>query len=286
MDLSIIVINWNTRDLLYSCLTSILHATLDHRVESEVIVIDNNSSDGSQEMVRTKFKGVRLIESKENMGYCRAANLGVRQSEGRYVLTSNSDIEFKEGHLSGIVSFMDENPDIGAVGPRLVNSDGSIQHSCRNFPSFFNAMVHAFAGIFFPNNRFSRKYKMMDFDHNKTSRVDWVSGACMLFRREAFERVSGFDERYFMYVEDMDICYAINVAGYSVYYYPDVTALHIIGQSSKRAGYRMISEFQKSIFRFYRKRYSGGFMILSIPLIFLGLVVRGAILLLINIFKR
>ncbi|MCL5986637.1 MAG: glycosyltransferase family 2 protein [Actinobacteria bacterium] len=286
MDLSIIVINWNTRDLLYNCLRSVFFEIGNHGIEFEVLVVDNGSSDGSQEMVRTEFKGVKLIESRENMGYCRAANLGVQQSKGRHVLIANSDIEFKEGHLSRVVSFMDDNPGVGAVGPRLINSDGSIQHSCRNFPSFVDATVHAFAGIFFPSNRFSRRYEMMDFDHDKISRVGWVSGACILFRREAFEGVSGFDERYFMYVEDMDICYSLNAAGYSIYYYPDITALHMIGQSSKRASYRMISEFQKSIFKFYRKRYSGSFMVFIIPFIFLGLMVRAAVLLLINIFKR
>ena len=286
MDLSIIVINWNTRDLLDNCLRSVFSHIGNHDIEFEVLVVDNSSSDGSQEMVMAKFKEARLIESEENMGYCRAANLGVRRSRGHYVLISNSDIELKDGHLSSIVSFMNDNPVIGVVGPSLINIDGSIQYSCRNFPSFFNATVHAFASIFFPNNRFSRKYKMADFDHKKISVVDWVSGACILFRKEAFEKVNGFDERYFMYVEDMDICYSLNAAGYSVYYYPGVTALHIVGQSSKRASYRMISEFQKSIFRFYRKRYSGSFMIMSIPFIFLGLLVRGALLLLINLFKR
>ncbi|MDI6821507.1 MAG: glycosyltransferase family 2 protein [Actinomycetota bacterium] len=282
LDLSIAVISWNTKDLLKDCLTSIF----EKGCPFEVIVVDNNSTDGSVEMVKKEFPEVRLIQNPINIGYAKACNQAIEASRGKYIFLLNSDTRVFPKASDRLVEFMENHEDVGVVGPLLLNPNGSIQYSCRNFPSFGEAMVHAFFGVIFPSNPISRKYKMADWDHKSERVVDWVSGAAICLRRKALEDVGFFDEGYFMYVEDLDLCYRMWKKGWRVYFTPDARVVHYIAESSKRQSMPMIIEFQKSMYRFYSKRYGNSWKRYLKLLVALGLCLRGCLLVCINFLRR
>ncbi len=253
MKVAPVIVNYNTREDLRRCLRS-----LEERLgRLPVVVVDNGSTDGSREMVREEFPWVEVAENPGNPGYASACNLGISMTEEPYVFILNSDVEFIEGGLEGIVAYMDQNPRVGALGPLVLNGDGSFQMSCRRFPSMLENVVHGFLGELWPENPFTRSYQMKGLDREGPCEVDWVSGAAMLLRREAAERVGGFDEAYFMYVEDVDICWRLRRAGYTVAFHPGFRLVHHIGRTSSQQSTRMLYEHHRSMFIFFRRRYPG-----------------------------
>jgi len=248
----------------------------DGTVDFEVIVVDNGSSDGSADMVRERFAEVRLIANDSNVGFARAQNQAFASSTGRYVLLMNPDSFLPDSDaLAKIVRYLDRERSVAILGLRVLNPDGSLQFSARRFPTFGAALFrHTILGRLFPKNRFVREYVMADWDHSEPREVDWVSGCAMVIRRAALELIGPLDERFYMYCEDVDICYRARKKGLSVRYYPSVTCVHRIGGASDQDPYRMIYHFHRSMFRFYLKHYARGARILLLPLVIVGLALR------------
>ncbi len=267
-----VVVNKNTRKMLRECLLSLLSQDVEGGIA--IWVVDNGSRDGSPEMVLADFPQVNLLWNDENVGYARACNEGIALTEEPFILVMNADTILSQNTASIIVSFFETHPDAAVVGPRLLNTDGTLQFSCREFPSIAQAAGHAFIGLLSEKNPWTRKYKKREWDHLSEREVDWVSGAFMGLRREALEQVGGFDEKYFMYVEDVDLCWMLRQKGWEVWYIPFGDVIHHIGQSSKLATTRMTYHHHRSMFRFYRKTYSGPLKPFMSSLIFLGLVAR------------
>ena len=254
-DLSVCIVNWNTRRDLEQALTSILNS--DPGLSLEVVVLDNGSQDGSAPMVRDRFPSVAVVESRENLGFPRGYNRAAQQADGRHLLMLNPDTVVQEGALQRLVAFLDSHPEAGAAGPRLLNPDGSLQFSCRRFPKPMAAILrNTLLGRFAPGNRFTRGYLMADWDHTNARQVDWVSGAAMCIRREAWEETGGFDEGFFMYAEDIDWCLRAHRAGWQIYYLPEAVIVHRIGASTDQRPIAMVVEFHRSMARFYRKHYA------------------------------
>lgn len=263
-DLSVIVVNYNGEGLLRDCLQSLRAAAPAHRLQ--VIVVDNASADGSVAMARREFPEALVLANSENLGFTKANNQGIERATGRHVMLLNNDTVVRPGAFDVAIRLMDRHPRIGAAGLRLLNADGSLQYSCRRFPSFAQALFNRYSLLtrLFPNNRFSRAYLMKDVGHRRMQDVDWVSGACLMIRREVLDQIGGLDERFFMYSEDVDFCYRVWQAGYRVTYLPQARVVHLIGQSSRRKKLMTIRERHLSMYRFYKKHYSRNLMLLDV----------------------
>ena len=275
MDLSIIVLNWNTVDETRDCLQSIAKFAPD--CEFEVIVADNASEDGSREMVQSEFPNVTLVAHPINLGFCAGNNRAVPNTAGRFVLFLNSDTVMTQGALDNLIKFADAHPEAGIIGPKLLNQDGSLQFSCRRYPDlgagfFRNTPL----GRLFPGNRYTKDYLMSDWDHANIRSVDWVSGAAMLIARDLLTVTGGFDEEFYMYCEDVDLCFRVHALGRDVLYLPDSVIYHIIGRSTTKVPTRMTYAFHRSMYRFYRKHYAAKTSIFIKPLIIPGLIARAS----------
>lgn len=254
MDLSIAIINWNTKHLLKECLKSIYSKA--HKISFEILVVDNGSSDGSQEMIRIKFPQARLIENKDNLGFARANNQALRKSKGKYGLLLNSDTLVREGTLEMMVSFMEANSRVGICGCRLLNEDGSVQPSCGSFPGLFTIFLHMTKlNYLYPGNRFSRRFMEADLEEGEAEEMDWVTGACLLVRHQAREEIGLLDERFFMYCEDLDWCHRMKGTGWKIYYLPRAEVIHYRSQSYEKGSLRIFLEGYKSWFIYLRKHF-------------------------------
>jgi GT2 family glycosyltransferase len=254
-DIAVIVVNWNAREDLRACLRS-LEAEPPSSVSHSVWVVDNASTDGSADMVQAEFPDVHLFANSENVGFSRANNQAIAQSDSRYVFLLNSDATIHPGALETLVRWADENPQTGIIGPKVLNPDGTLQFSCRRFPSleagFFR---NTYLGRLFPNNKPSQDYLMSEFDHATTRTVDWVSGCAMLIRQETIAQIGSLDERFYMYCEDVDLCERAGRFGWNVAYLPDALVTHAIGRSSDKDAEKMIWEFHRSWYEFDKKRH-------------------------------
>ncbi|MGB6836287.1 MAG: glycosyltransferase family 2 protein [Dehalococcoidia bacterium] len=284
MDVSVVIVSFNSRNYLRPCLRSVLEHT--QGVEYEVIVVDNASSDGSAEMVAGEFPQVTLLRRADNAGFAAANNEGIRAARGEAILLLNPDAEFTGNVLPPMHRYLGAHPGVGVLGPKLLDEDGSLQLSCRRFPGFATALFNRYslATRLLPKNPFSTRYLMTDFDHKGIADVDWVSGACMMLPRQAFDRIGLLDERYFMYIEDVDLCQRAHRAGYKVVYFPEVAVLHHIGRSSSTLPSRSIIERHRSMWHYYKK-YQGGNLLLDVPTA-AGIGLRCALLLALNGVKR
>lgn len=253
--LSVIIVNYNSGELLKRCLNS-LRCFLTG-VSHEICVVDNTSSDGSVPLAQREFPHVRWIVNPSNLGFAAALNLGLRATSGRYILWLNPDAELLNSGMAELIRYLDQNPSVGILGPLLVNPDGSRQLSCRSFPSYRTALFHRYALLtrLFPGNPYSRQYLHSGRYSETIHDVDWVSGACLLHRREVAERLGGLDERFFMYCEDVDFCLRARRAGWTTQHHPGARVLHYIGVSSRHAAVRMIAERHRSLWRYYRKHF-------------------------------
>jgi hypothetical protein len=275
--ISIIIVSYNSRDYLKSCIDSIIRfpPKLDKN-DYEVIIVDNNSTDNSVALIEKdylKYSFIKLIKNNENMGFSHGNNLAIKNSNSRYYLLLNSDTEVYEDSINGLLEFFEELKEkkkinIGIAGPKIINTDGSVQLSCRRFPSFINAAFYTLLAGIKPDNRFSRIYKLADADRSMPFEVDWVSGSAMMISAEAIKLVGMFDENYFMYVEDVDLCYRMRQSQFKVYYYPLAEILHHIGGSTDNDLLLSQIRMQKSVLYFYIKTYKKSWKIVLIPLVF------------------
>jgi N-acetylglucosaminyl-diphospho-decaprenol L-rhamnosyltransferase len=254
-DISIIIVNWNVRDLLRRCLLSILDQA-DIRPTREIIVVDCASSDGSNEMVQHEFPAVRLVASADNLGYAGGNNVGARLADGRHFMILNPDTEVVGDALAVLVRYMDEHPRIGAAGPLLRYPDGSLQSSRRRFPTLATAFWEStLLDQWFPDNRFAARYRMADQPADAAQSVDWLVGAATLIRRTAWEETGPFDEDYFMYFEELDWCRRCRAAGWEIHYVPQAQIIHHEGKSSEQAMAARSIRFQRSKVRYFSKHH-------------------------------
>jgi GT2 family glycosyltransferase len=200
----------------------------------DLIVVDNASTDGTNRFIADKHPGIILISNKKNAGFAAANNQAIKATDSKYILLINSDCEVYKDSIDKLIDYMDKNPRVAIAGPKIINSDGSVQYSCRRFPSFFSAAAHSVLVHIYPNNPVSRKYMMTDVSRDEPFSVDWISGACMMIRRSVLNDTGLLDENYFMYVEDIDICYRMWQNEWEVHYMPHSEILHHVGGSSRK----------------------------------------------------
>lgn len=258
-DLSIVILNWNVKDILRSCLNSVLESLRSVRgreLSSELIVVDNASSDGSVEMLREEFPQIHLIVNDENLGFTRGNNQGIALSDGRYVLLLNPDTEVVGDALWEMVAYMEGHHRVGALGPQLLDPDGQVQSSRRRFPNLRTAYLEGtFVQQWFPESDALKAYYVLDRSDDEAQAVDWVVGACLLMRREALEEVGLLDERFFMYSEELDWCYRAKGLGWQVVYLPTAQVIHYVGRSSAQVLPVRHIQFQRSKVLFFKKHH-------------------------------
>jgi N-acetylglucosaminyl-diphospho-decaprenol L-rhamnosyltransferase len=308
----VVIVNYEAGPALVRCVEGV-------RAEgpAEVVVVDNGSADGSVDAVRRRFPDVTVLAPGANLGYGAAVNRGVAATTAPSVLVGNSDLEVPPGALAALVAALEHEPRCAVVGPLIRKPGGERYPSARQFPSLTDAAGHALLGIFAPDNRFTRSYQRAELEgsgggtagggtagggapghgipgdgtpgdgtaSDSTELVDWVSGACFVVRREAFEQVGGFDEAYFMYLEDVDLCWRPGQAGWQVRYAPAAEVTHLQGVSTDRHPFRMIVEHHRSLLRF-ASRSSRGWRRLALPLIAVGIGIRALLACVAQVSRR
>lgn len=287
IDLSIVIVSYNTKDLLEECIESIYKNTKE--ISFEIVVVDNNSKDGSSEMVSKNFKDVILIENRKNLGFSKANNVGVKKTSGRLVLFLNSDTLVYEKTLKYMVDFMDKHEDVGASTCKLIMPNGKTDDaSHRGFPTPWNAFSH-FSGLskLLPKTKIFGGYNLTYLDFDKPHEIDALAGAFMLVRRIAGEKIGWWDEDYFFYGEDIDFCYMLKQNNWKIYYVPDVSILHYKGVSGglkkisenistadKETKTRSTKERFNAMRIFYKKHYEKTYPKLITKMVYLGIFVK------------
>jgi len=268
VDLSVIIVSWNVRDLLQRCLQALVPSSKFQVSRSplnnlergtwnlELFVVDNASSDGSAAMVRQHFPQVRLIANDSNLGFTHGNNQGIAASQGRYVLLLNPDTEVVGEAVATLLTFLEAHPDVGVVGPQLRYPDGSIQPSRRRFPTLATAFVESTVlQPLFAGSRLLRRYYVADRPDDVAQDVDWLVGACLLVRREAIAQAGPLDEGFFMYSEELDWCRRIKQAGWRIVYLPAAQVIHCEGKSSEQNLADRDIRFHSSKVRYFRKHH-------------------------------
>jgi len=257
MKLSVIIVNYNVKYFLEVCLHSVLRAIKG--IDAEIIAVDNNSKDDSCRMVKEKYPSVILIENKENTGFSRANNQAVAIARGEYLLFLNPDTVMPEDFFSKSLAYMDAHPEAGALGPKLIDGKGQFAPDAKkSFPSIPVALFKT-TGInkLFPKSPYFNKYYAVHIGENETAPVEVLSGCCMLVRTKVIKEIGGaFDEDYFMYCEDVDLCYRIQKAGYKNIYFPEAILIHYKGESTRKMTLTYVRIFNEALIKFVKKHYS------------------------------
>jgi N-acetylglucosaminyl-diphospho-decaprenol L-rhamnosyltransferase len=269
-----VVVTYEAGPLLVECVRSVLADSSAGEVE--LVVVDNGSSDGSVDALRREIPDAHVITAPGNLGYSRAANLGIAATRAPIVAVMNSDLTVEAGTAKAMLARFDEEAALGACGPRIHNLDGTDYPSARRSPSVPLAVAHGLLGLWWPTNPFTTKYRQLNADPSRPRSVDWVSGAAVWLRRSALDAVGGWDERYFMYMEDLDLCWRLRRAGFDVAYEPAGVVTHVQGASTSRIPYRMLVQHHRSAWRFARRRLTGAAaLLLPFAAVYLG--ARGAL---------
>lgn len=263
-----VIVSYNVRELLLRCIAS-LKADGVH----DIVVVDNASRDGSADAVRASEPDVAVLALTTNIGFGAGVNRGVARTTAPYVLVVNPDVVVEPGSTKALVDALEHDDRLGIVGPRIETADGDVYPSARAFPNVVDAAGHAFLHFLWPTNPFSRRYRMLDWDRASSRTVDWVAGTHFLVRREAWDAVGGFDEAYFMYMEDVDLCWRLGRAGWRTGYEPAARVSHDIGRSTDQTPYRMILAHHRSMLIFARRSTTGAGRVL-VPVMAVALAVR------------
>ncbi|ANE47060.1 glycosyl transferase family 2 [Paenibacillus swuensis] len=285
MDLSIIIVNYNTEKLTLDCIASLERSEMG-TYAYEVVLVDNGSVDDTMRQVGMKFPQVRRIENHANLGYSKGNNIGIRAASGRYILLLNSDTLVETDTLRTMITFMDENPTVGAAGCKVVLPDGSLDKACkRGFPTPSASFYYAFGfSKLFPKVERFNQYQLGYLNPDEDYPVDCLVGAFMMVRRDTIDAVGMLDEEFFMYGEDIDWCYRMKEAGWGIYYYPKARITHLKGASSRKKPKKIIYEFHRAMILFHRKHYQKKYPWLVNGMVYAGIGVKYAMSLLLNRF--
>lgn len=284
-EIDIIIITYNSTDCLRQCLKSIFENQDD--IHLNIYVINNYPSEHI-DRASIGFPNVNVINSKRNYGFSKAVNRALFNTSSEFICILNPDTIVKENSFKNCVEFLLDNKKIGIIGPRICNSNGSYQGSARSFPTLLTAFFGRTSWLTkaYPNNSLSKKNMVnIDYYGNEPLEVDWVSGACMIVRRDAINNIGAMDERFFMYWEDADWCRRMRMGGWKVVYYPRTTIVHTCGQSSKTRPLKSILHFHKSCYQLYEK-YNPSYKAILLPAVLLGLSLRVILLLICTMLKR
>jgi GT2 family glycosyltransferase/lipopolysaccharide/colanic/teichoic acid biosynthesis glycosyltransferase len=261
LDLSIIIVNYNVKEFLQNLIHSIEKASLN--LTKEIIIIDNASDDGSVDFIKEKFPQIKLIANSKNLGFGKANNIGLKQAAGKYILLINPDTLVAEDTFEKMIKFFESNSEAGLAGCKILNPDGSLQLACRrSFPGPWTSFTKV-TGLssMFPNNKIFARYNLTYLDENKTYEVDAISGSFMMMRKEVYEKVGGFDEQFFMYGEDLDLCFRIQQSGFKVYYVHSTQIIHYKGESTKRSSLDETKVFYSAMHLFVKKHLSSSLLV-------------------------
>ena len=286
MDISIIIVNYNVRHFLEQCLLSVRKAA--EKISCEVVVVDNNSADGSCSMVRTEFPEVKLIINDQNRGFSAACNQGIRHSGGEYILLLNPDTVVEEDTFVKCHEFMKEHPDAGALGVRMIDGSGKLlPESKRALPTPLTAFFKM-TGIsrLFPKSNYFNRYYLGHIDSFETARADILSGAFMFIRREALDKTGLLDETFFMYGEDIDLSYRFIKEGYTNYYFPEVKIIHYKGESTRKGDINYILHFYRAMLIFVDKHFGSKRNLTLHFLLQFAVYFWGSVAVLKNIYKK
>lgn len=285
MKLSIIIVNYNVCYFLEQCLCSVRIAisTMADREAVEVFVVDNNSSDNSLKYLSPRFPEVRFLENQKNLGFSRANNQAIALARGEYILFLNPDTILPEDCVTACLRFMDEKPEAGALGIRMIDGTGHyLPESKRGFPSPWISFCKMFGlTSAFPSSRLLAGYYMGHLDQKTNNEADILSGAYMMVKKKVLDKTGGFDERFFMYAEDIDLSYRIQKAGFRNYYFAGCTIVHFKGESTRKDSF-YVKQFYKAMVQFVRKHYSGGASIIYARFLELGIWLRASVSFLIS----
>ena len=277
IELSICIVNWNVKELLRKCLNSIYQKT--EGILFEVIVVDNGSTDGSVEMLKREFPECKIVASNENLGFSKGNNLAIKHARGgKYIAFLNPDTELKTQALVGMTRFLEGNPKYGAVGCKLLNMDGTIQFACaRKFPTPFTEFC--FLSLLeraFPRSKFFSGTEMRYWNHRTSRDVACLSGACIVARRKTIDKIGGFNEKYFMYAEDIDLCYRIRRNGWPIYYLAEEEIYHFGGASSGQRSEKSFTAImvRESNHKFLKNNYGSWTAIEYRSVVFAGSIIR------------
>ena len=283
---SIVIINWKTPDLLAKCLDSIKE--VDQNFDSfEHLVVDNNSGDGSVEMLREKYPYVAVTANSDNLGFSKACNQVIPEAKGKYVLLLNPDAIITENAITNLVNFMEEHPDCATAGPKVLNADGTLQLACRrSFPSLEASFYRlTYLSRIFPNNPRLAKYNLTDADPDKTIEVDALSGSCMIVRKDVIDKIGLLDEDIFMFGEDIDWCWRMKEAGWKVFYTPLSVVYHIHGAASRKRPVGTTINLHKGMEVFYRKHLAKNYWPPVNLLVYGAIWCRAGIFILVNLLR-
>ncbi|PJA96542.1 MAG: glycosyl transferase [Ignavibacteriales bacterium CG_4_9_14_3_um_filter_34_10] len=261
MQLSVIIVNYNVKQFLKNLIESVLKAV--ENISYEIIVVDNASSDGSAEEIRNSFPHVKFIANKKNLGFGAANNQALEIAKGEFIVLINPDALVKTNTFDTLIKFFHDNPQTGMAGCKVLNPDGTLQLACRrSFPGVWTSFTKIVGlSSLFPKSKYFAKYNLTYLDENEIHEVDAISGSFMFFRKEVYEKVGGFDNDYFMYGEDLDLCYRVQKAGYKVYYVPTTEIIHYKGESTKRSSLDETVLFYDAMKIFVRKHFSNFFLV-------------------------
>lgn len=273
IDVSFIIVSWNAKDYLLKCLESI-HETV--RTQSfEIIVVDNDSSDGSPESVASQYPETILIETGANLGFARANNVGLQASKGRYLCLLNSDTELMPNTIQILSDYMDKTPSVGMAAPRILNSDGSLQPTCSRFPELLRCLCSAIGlSRIFPNSALFGQQLITSWDYNEERFVDVLLGCFWFVRREAFNEVGPLDETFFMYGEDIDWCKSFHKKNWKLALYPEAEAIHYGGASSQNAPLQFYLALQGAHLTYWRKHHGSVSTLLRVLILLMHQSVR------------
>lgn len=286
MDVSIIIVNYNTPKLTVDAIDSILSSQTKYSFE--IIVVDNHSSDHSVQLIKERFPEVKLIVNEENVGFAKANNQGINLSNGRYILLLNSDTIVKEDTIEKMIEFMDKNRQVGASGCKVLLPNGKLDQAChRGFPTP-KASFYYLVGLskLFPKSPRFNQYHLGYMNFDEPHPIDCLVGAFMLVRREVIEQVGLLDENFFMYGEDIDWCYRIKQAGWEIYYCPSTSIIHYKGASSKKKPFKIVYEFHRAMFLFHKKHYSKKYSFIINSLVYIGIATKFVLSTVVNTFKK
>jgi GT2 family glycosyltransferase len=252
--LSIVIVTWNAKKYVAECLDSLQAYCNDPA--TEIILVDNDSTDGTPELVRDSYPGVTLIRNEENLGFAKANNVGIRKCTGEYIFLINSDVHVLDGCIEQMIGYLKENPRVGLLGPKMLGADGKSYRSYMGAPTLWNSFCRALAlDVLFPNSKVFGGYLMPYFKRDHIAEVDVLNGWFWATRREALNQVGLLDETFFIYGEDIDWSKRFHETGWKVVYFPDAESIHYGGASSSKAPIRFYIEMQKANYQYWKKHY-------------------------------